>query len=63
MKVTGYDKGRTQKSVRIEEVTVDVEDTELKELAMSHAGETPSSLFGSRVSRSGSVATVYLFTD
>lgn len=63
MKVTDYVKGRTVKTVTIEGVSVQTEDSELKTLAMQHAGETHSSLFGTRVKRNGSTAVVELHTD
>lgn len=51
------------KRVRVEEVVETDTDDEILECALTFAGETLSSLYGTRVDRFGDVATVSLYTD
>lgn len=49
--------------VRIEDVTPEDTDEEIVECALAFTGETRGNLFGTRVERFDSVASVSLYTD
>jgi hypothetical protein len=56
--------GRTPtRHVRIEDVTPEDTDEEILECALAFTGERRSSLFGTRVERFDTVASVSLYTD
>lgn len=63
MIVQQIDRGLTVKTVTVTGVTDADTDDDVKRVAMTAANETPSSLFGVRLTRMGSVATVRLDTD
>lgn len=64
MQITGYEKSRTFKTVRFENVIVGTTDTALLKAALEKAGETHHSIFDYFISRpSVGKAVVTLCTD
>lgn len=64
MQVIAYNKGRSTKTVTVSGVNGN-DDAAVMAVAMQHAGETPTSLFGADIQRyavSGN-AVVSLYTD
>lgn len=64
MEVSGYEKGRTFKTVRFTNVIVGTTDTALINAALERAGETHTSIFDAYVNRPATgKAVVTLHTD
>lgn len=66
MNIKSYTKGRTVKTVTIENITTESNDA-IRAMAYAHAGETPENCFGSNIARpaleNNAIAVVTLYTD